>query len=146
MNHFHSVSPDQFRSSGLSLFLGTVVWEDRVRFLREPNDKLIVNAGSDVELPCLAVDGTSNSSGRRLSVSWMRNGILARDLTPRSNGSLILRNVQIEYEAIYQCAVLSERYGVVLSQRANLTVSSKFYACRDECLTRMIILIRFRDY
>ncbi|VDO99954.1 unnamed protein product, partial [Soboliphyme baturini] len=93
------------------------VSKDRIKFIREPEDVIVVN-GSSASLACLAV----NELGRFLKEQWLHNGRLF-SRQERQPGHLVLKSVNELHEGKYQCLVLSENYGVVLSRPANVTIA-----------------------
>lgn len=97
-------------------------------FIKEPHDVSVMRKDA-VTLDCQA-HGESP-----IAVTWLKNGVKVAEnerVYILSNGSLYFSEVEIRRgdksdEGFYQC-LAQNKYGAILSQKARLTIASKYYA------------------
>lgn len=114
----------------LLLLLGSVpgVWcFSELFFIKEPQD-ITVSRKEAVVLDCQAHGEVP------VKVTWLKNGAKVSEnkrIQVLSNGSLYISEVEGKRgeqsdEGFYQCLAMN-KYGAILSQKAHLTLSSKFF-------------------
>lgn len=121
-NHFLTLSSPPVLSS---VSFAVVFCFSELSFVTEPSDKR-VSQNDHVMMDCLA------QGEPPVDVRWQKNGarVLESDhVRFFPNGSLYLssvsRGVEQSDEGFYQC-LARNKYGAILSQRAHLTISSKY--------------------